>query len=72
MLLALTRSGRLVPAVVLADEALAELVHHGAQHGAGVIGEVQISDLHHRDRDNSERLFILLGGTRSQLKEETG
>lgn len=68
----LTRSGRLVPAVVLADEALGELVHHGAQHGAGVIGKVQISDLHHRDRDNSECLLILLGGTRSQLKEENG
>lgn len=60
-----------VPAVVLADEALAELVHHGAQHGTGVVGKVQISDLHHWDRDDGERLLVLFGGTRPQLKEES-
>lgn len=59
-----------VPAVVLADEALTELVHHGAQHGAGIVGKVQISDLHHRNRDDGERLLVLFSGTRSQLQEE--
>lgn len=38
-----------VPPVILADEALIELVHHSAQHGTGIIGKVQISDLHHRN-----------------------
>ncbi len=54
-----------VPAVILADETLAELVHNGAQHGAGVVGKVQVSDFHHRNRDDGERLLVLFGGTRS-------
>lgn len=58
----------MVPAVVGADEALAELVHHRAQHGAGIVSKVQISDLHHRNRDDGERLLVLFGGTRSQLQ----
>jgi len=59
-----------VPAVVLADEAPVQLVHHGAQHGAGVVGEVQISDLHHRNRDDGERLLVFFGWAGSQLQEE--
>lgn len=62
---------RVVPAVVQADEALVELLHHGAQHGTGIVGEVQVSDLHHRDRDDGERLLVLFGGTRSQLQKES-
>lgn len=71
MISAHTEAQIIVPAVVLADEALIELVHHSAQHGAGIVGKVQISDLHHRNRDDGERLLILFSGTRSQLQEES-
>lgn len=54
-----------LPAVILADESLAELVHHSAQHGTGIVSKVQISDLHHRYRDDGKGLLILFGGTRS-------
>lgn len=64
-----TRHTHTVPAVILADEALIELVHHRTQHGTGIIGKVQISDLHHRNRDDGERLLVLFGGTCSQLQE---
>lgn len=56
-------------AVVLADEALAELVHHGAQHRAGIVGKVQVSDFHHGNGNDGERLLVLFGGTRPQLHE---
>lgn len=55
----------IIPAVVLADEALAELFYNGAQHGTSIIGKVQISDLHHGNRNNGESLLVLFGGTRS-------
>lgn len=54
-----------LPAVILADESLAELVHHSAQHGTGIVSKVQISDLHHRYWDDGKGLLILFGGTRS-------
>lgn len=60
-----------LPPIILADEALAELLHHSAQHGAGIVGKVQISDLHHRNRDDGKGLLVLLGGTRPQLWEES-
>lgn len=59
------------PAIVLADESLAELLHHSEQHGAGIVSKVQISDLHHRNRDDGKGLLVLLGGTRPQLWEKS-
>lgn len=56
---------RIIPAVILADEALVELLHNGAQHGTGIIGKVQVSDLHHGNRNDGESLLVLFGGTRS-------
>lgn len=37
------------PAVILADEALIQFLHSAGQHGAGIIGKVQVSDLGHRN-----------------------
>ena len=59
---------QVLPAVILADEALVELVHHGAQHGAGIVGKVQVSDLHDGNRDDGKGLLILLSGTRPELE----
>lgn len=59
------------PAIILADESLAELLHHGAQHGAGIVSKVQVSDLHHRNRDDGKGLLVLLGGTGPQLWEKS-
>lgn len=59
-----THTRAVLLAVILADKALAELVNHSAQHSAGVIGEVQIPDLHHGDRDDGESFLVLFSGTR--------
>lgn len=56
------------PAVVLADEALVKFLHGAGQHGAGIVGKVQVSDLGHGHRHDGKGLLVLLGGAGAQLQ----
>lgn len=56
------------PPLVLRDRALLQLPRDGAQHLAGVVGEVQVPDLRRGHRHDGERLLVLLHGRGADLQ----
>lgn len=56
------------PPFILRDGALLQLPRDGAQHLAGVVGEVQVTDLGRGDRDDGKRLLILFHRRGADLK----
>lgn len=62
--------GKPSPPFVLGDGAFLQLPGDGAQHLAGVVGKVQVPNLGRRNRDDGERLLVLLHGGGADLKRK--